>query len=168
MQRPRTRTDRIAPALAAAILLLVGGCSPSESAESGGATDAPVDAAAASPVGSAGGAAPPPPEPARERATTLPSDAPDYPDATVIETGSGRDGRIKQVSSSNDSGEQVYGYMTRLLEAQGWTIGSKLADAGQFAIDATKGDRRAAVLIADASLSVAADHKTRITVLVSP
>jgi hypothetical protein len=175
MQRLRPRPDRIAPALAAALLLAAAplldvGCGASESAEPRGTTDASAGSgtASASTAGANGGAAPPPPEAARTRPAILPSDAPDYPDATVIERGFGRDGRIKQVSSSGDSGEQVYGYMTRLLEAQGWTIGSKLTDAGQFAIDAAKGDRRAAVLIADATLVHTEDGRTRITVLVSP
>ncbi len=95
-------------------------------------------------------------------------DAPYYPAAVVVETCRSTDGRIKRVSSAPNTGEQVYVHMTRSLEVQGWTIESKLAQSGQFALDATKSNRRAAVLIADRAIIEPGDGQTRITVLVTP
>lgn len=126
----------------------------------------PVRTAAASPAPSPPAETPAAPTPAHS--TAYPTDAPYYPGARIIETGLGRDGRVKQVSSSPDSGEQVYAHMTKSLEAQGWQIQSKLAQDGQFALDAKKADRRTAVLIADRDIIEPPDGATRVTVLVTP
>ena len=99
----------------------------------------------------------------------LPSDAPVYPGAEVEETAPGPDGRIKQVSISKAPAEKVYETMGEQLKADGWDIRSRMNDNGQFALDASKDTRRAAVLIADGKiLKNAGTPNTRITVLVSP
>ena len=99
----------------------------------------------------------------------LPSDAPVYPGAEVEETAPGPDGRIKQISISKAPAEKVYESMGQQLEADGWDIRSRMNDNGQFALDASKDTRRAAVLIADGKiLKNAGTPDTRITVLVSP
>jgi len=98
----------------------------------------------------------------------FPIDAPYYPHARPDVTSRTDDGWIERVSSSPDSAEQVYAHITRSLFAQGWEIGSKRAEPGRFAIDASKGDRRVAVRIADHEIVGARDRSTRITVRVTP
>ena len=99
----------------------------------------------------------------------LPADAPAYPGARIEETGPGPDNRIQQVSISTAPAKSVYEAMAEQLEKQGWTIHSRMSDKGQFALDASKGTRRAAVLIADGKIvKGAGTPDTRITVLVAP
>jgi len=108
------------------------------------------------------------PDCASVAASSYPTDAPYYPAATTLTTCRSSDGRIKQISTAPNSGEVIYAHMTRSLEVQGWAIQSKMAQNGQFVLDATKANRRAAVLIADREIVEAADGSTRITVLVTP
>ena len=99
----------------------------------------------------------------------LPSDAPFFPGAQIEETGPGPDGRVKQVSISPAPAKTVYDTMAEQLEKKGWKIHSRMSDKGQFALDASKDDRRVAVLIADGKiLKNAGTSGTRITVLIAP
>ncbi|MCH2185379.1 hypothetical protein MK280_05855 [Myxococcota bacterium] len=101
--------------------------------------------------------------------TGLPADAPSFPGARIEETGPGPDGRVKQVSISTAPAKTVYDTMAEQLEKKGWTIHSRMSDKGQFALDASKEDRRVAVLIADGKiLKNAGTSGTRITVLAAP
>ena len=73
------------------------------------------------------------------------------------------------MSISPAPAKTVYDTMAEQLEKKGWKIHSRMSDKGQFALDASKEDRRVAVLIADGKiLKNAGTSGTRITVLVAP
>ena len=147
-----------------AIAILTLSCS-AESEEAKSATEAASQPP--SPASSAGIS-----EPIRRvigGGTQLPADAPFFPGAQIEETGPGPDGRVKQVSISPAPAKTVYDTMAEQLEKKGWKIHSRMSDKGQFALDASKEDRRVAVLIADGKiLKNAGTSGTRITVLVAP
>jgi hypothetical protein len=136
---------------------------PSETTATGTGTDRAADVAPISePAPSAESDCSP------EPAGAYPLDAPDYPSSVIVEDCLESDGRIRRVATTPDTGEQVYVYMTHALEARGWAIQSKLAQGGQFALDAIQANRRAAVLIADRDIVEPRDGQTRITVLITP
>ncbi|MAJ59080.1 MAG: hypothetical protein CBC48_03260 [bacterium TMED88] len=112
------------------------------------------------------------PEPPRKEigeGTPFPVDAPSFPGARIEEMGPGPNGRVKQVSISAAPAQTVYDTMAEQLEKKGWKIHSRMSDKGQFALDASKDDRRVAVLIADGKvLKNAGTSGTRITVLIAP
>lgn len=141
--------------------------SPSDP-EAGGSATAPAGRGADT-AGSESEPAGPPPESdcVSVPVSAYPTDAPYYPAATTLTTCRSSDGRIEQVSTAPNSGEVIYAHMTRSLEVQGWAIQSKMAQNGQFLLDATKANRRAAVMIADREI-VESKQATRITVLVTP
>lgn len=162
--------------LAASLGAVVGCSDPSQAGAD--AADAPATKPATenvpSPAGPENAAATTEPAPrtgsecAPEVESAYPIDAPAYPAGVVLENCRASDGRIRRVTTTHDTGERVYLYMTRALAAQGWAIQSRLAQSGQFALDATLANRRAAVLIADRDIIEPRDGLTRITVLVTP
>ena len=94
---------------------------------------------------------------------TYPKDAPNYPQATITATWLDKTGRIHRTSDSPASAEKIQLYMKNELKAQGWEIVSSFDQGGQYAIDATKDERRIAVLIADGTQEV----QSKITVLIT-
>lgn len=177
--RDTRRLPRMCRALIVCLTFAMWGCSEQSRAggdpiatEGTGAVSAQATAPAgreADTPGSASEPAGPPPESAcvSVPASAYPTDAPYYPAATTLTTCRSSDGRIEQVSTAPNSGEVIYAHMTRSLEVQGWAIQSKMAQNGQFLLDATKANRRAAVMIADREI-VESRQATRITVLVTP
>ena len=75
----------------------------------------------------------------------FPKDAPVYPGSTVTYSGTSNDQegttQFAVVLSTNDSNQQVAGYYSTELLAQGWSITSTQNVAGTTAISATKDDR---------------------------
>ena len=77
-----------------------------------------------------------------------PEDAPKCDGCTETRTWLDETGRTHRTWSSESSGESIQKSMLDELKTQGWSIRSDLRQSGQFALDATKGSQRIAVLIA--------------------
>lgn len=93
-----------------------------------------------------------------------PKDGPDCPGCSSTGTWADETGRIHRTWTSSGDGATIQKDMRDQLTKEGWSIKSALNQSGQFALDATKKQRRIAVLIASDSKK----KENLISVIITP
>ena len=160
----RQRTSTALGATAAALLLLLSGCSADEQAR----TEVPDQQQPQQGQEQEDG-----PLPIREelrRAIALPDfypeDAPIYPNATLSNVGQPR-GRVTAVFSTEDPPEEVTAYLRAKLATEGWSEHEKEEMPNGLIIQATKDERAISLLIS--SMDAGTEYElTMVVVAIDP